>query len=65
VDARGVEYDDVTGKIFVTHLGYSGFFLRLMRLDGATGALEDSVTFNHADDLFVTSSGDLLVGSRT
>lgn len=65
VDARGVEYDDVTGKIFVTHLGYSGFFFRLMRLEGATGALEDSVEFSYADDLFLTSIGDLLVGSRT
>jgi hypothetical protein len=65
VDARGVEYDEVTGKIFVTHLGYSGFFFRLMRLDGTTGVLEDDVVFTYADDLFVTSTGDLLVGSRT
>lgn len=65
VDIRGVEYDDVPDKIFVTHLGYTNFSFRLMRLDGLTGALEDNVEFWYADDLFVMSSGDLLVGSRT
>lgn len=64
-DIRGVEYDEVTDKIFVTHLGHSNFFFRLMRLDGATGTLEDDVVFTYADDLFVMSTGDVLVGSRT
>jgi hypothetical protein len=63
-DARGLEYDDVTGRLFVTHLGHSGFFYRLMELDFATGALLDDTAFTYADDLFVTLSGDLLVGSR-
>lgn len=64
VDARGLEYDDVSGRLFVTHLGHSGFFHRLMQLDFATGALIDDTSFTYADDLFVTMSGDLLVGSR-
>jgi hypothetical protein len=64
-DVRGVEYDEETDKIFVTHLGHSNFFFRLMRFDGATSVLEDDVVSLYADDLFVMSTGDLLVGSRT
>jgi hypothetical protein len=36
-----------------------------MRINASTGVLEKSVTFNYADDLFLTQSGTLLVGSRT
>jgi hypothetical protein len=64
-DIRGVEYDPATNKMFVTHLGHSGFFFQIMRIDGTTGALEESVGLNYADDLFITPTGTLLVGSRT
>jgi hypothetical protein len=64
-DIRGVEYDDVRDKIFVAHLGNSGSLYSVMQLNGVTGALEDGVRFSYADDLFVMSSGELLVGSRT
>lgn len=63
VDVRGVEYDPVTDKLFVTHLGYSDFYFRLMRINATTGALEKSVEFNYADDLFLLANGNLLVGS--
>jgi hypothetical protein len=64
-DIRGVEFDPATNNMFVTHLGHTGFFFQIMRIDWLTGALEESVEFHYADDLFVTLEGDLLVGSRT
>lgn len=64
-DIRGVEFDPVTNNMFVTHLGHTGFFFQIMRFDWLTGTLEENVTLNYADDLFVTREGDLLVGSRT
>ena len=36
-----------------------------MRVNATTGALLNSADFNYADDLFLDSSGNLLVGSRT
>lgn len=65
VDARGVEYDPATGKLFVTMLGYSDFYFRLMRFDRTTGLLEANTSFWYGDDIFLTNSGNLLVGSRT
>lgn len=64
-DIRGVEFDPATNNMFVTHLGHTGFFFQIMRVDWLTGALEESITLNYADDLFVTEEGNLLVGSRT
>jgi hypothetical protein len=64
-DIRGIEYDPATNKLFVTHLGHSDFFFKIMRLDATTGTLEKTADFNYADDLFLTDSGNLLVGSRT
>lgn len=62
---QGIEYDAVTDSIFVTMLGYTGFSFQLMRVNGATGALENHVTFTYANDLFLTIGGELVVGSRT
>lgn len=64
-DIRGIEYNAITNDLFVTELGHTGFSFQIMRLDAATGVLEKNVEFNYADDLFLTSSGTLLVGSRT
>jgi hypothetical protein len=64
-DIRGIEYNPTTNILFVTHLGHSDFFDRIMRVNATTGALLSSVVFNYADDLFLDSSGNLLVGSRT
>jgi cysteine-rich repeat protein len=64
-DVRGIEYEPSSDKVFVTHLGHTGFNFRLMRVDAATGVLEADVSSHYADDLFVTSDGELLVGSRT
>lgn len=64
-DIRGIEYNPATNDLFVTELGHTGFFFQIMRLDATTGQLEKNATFNYADDLFLTTSGKLLVGSRT
>jgi hypothetical protein len=62
-DIRGIEYDPVHDDLFVTMLGYTGFFFQLMRVNATTGALEKSVAFHYGDDLFRTLSGDVLVGA--
>ena len=62
-DVRGVEYDPATDELFVTQLGYTNFNFQLMRINASTGQFEQSVTFNYADDLFLSESGTLLVGS--
>jgi hypothetical protein len=65
VDVRGIEYDPAADKLFVTELGYTGFFDQLMRINASKGQFEQSVTFSYADDLFLSESNTLLVGSRT
>jgi hypothetical protein len=65
VDVRGIEYDPATDKLFVAELGYTDFFFQLMRINASTGQFEQSVTFSYADDLFLSESNTLLVGSRT
>jgi hypothetical protein len=64
-DIRGIEYNPVTHDLFVTELGHTGFFFQIMRLEAISGLLLDSTTFTYADDLFLTASGQLLVGSST
>ena len=65
MDVRGIEYDPATDKLFATELGYTGFEFRLMRINASTGFLENSIFFWYGDDLFLTQSNTLLVGSRT
>lgn len=65
VDVRGIEYDPATDELFVTELGYTNFYFQLMRINASTGQFEQSVTFSYADDLFLSESNTLLVGSRT
>lgn len=64
-DVRGIEYDPATDNLFVTHLGHSGFFFRIMRIDASSSVLEEDVEFHYAGDLFLTDSGNLIVGSRS
>ena len=65
-NARGVEYDATTNKIFVTELGNSGTgYFRMIKVDGNTGALETSNHFVYGDDLITTSDGRLIAGSQT
>lgn len=64
-DIRGIEYNPATNDLFVTELGQSNFFFQLMRLDATTGTLEKNTTFIYGDDMFLTESGNLLVGSRS
>jgi hypothetical protein len=63
-DVRGVEYDPSSNNLFVTHLGYSGFFDRIMRIDATSGVVEGNTICNDTADLFLTQSGDLLAGCR-
>jgi hypothetical protein len=63
-DIRGIEYNPATNILFVTHLGHTDFFTRIMRVNATTGALLSNTEFYYADDLFIDSSGNLLVGSR-
>jgi hypothetical protein len=64
-DIRGIEYNPSADVLFVTHLGYTGFFDRIMRVNASTGALVNSAIFSYGGDVFLDSSGQLLVGSRT
>jgi hypothetical protein len=63
-DVRGIEYDPAIDKLFATMLGYTNFEFELMRINASTGVLEHSVHFTYGDDLFLTRSNTLLVGSR-
>lgn len=62
-DVEGIEYDPATDRLFACELGYTGFESQLMRINAATGMLENSVPFNYGSDLFLTRSETLLVGS--
>jgi hypothetical protein len=65
VDIRGIAYNPTSNDLFVTELGYTGFSFQLMRLDATSGAVEASTGFWYGDDLYLTDTGQLLVGSRT
>ena len=65
VDVRGIEYDPAINKLFATQLGTSFFSFPLMRIDASTGVLENHVYFVYGDDLFLTRSNTLLVGSQS
>jgi hypothetical protein len=62
-NVQGIEYDPAINKLFATELGYSGFDSPLMRIDASTGVLENWVYFNYGNDLFLTQSNTLLVGT--
>nr|WP_315210453.1 PEP-CTERM sorting domain-containing protein [uncultured Albidiferax sp.] len=64
-DARGVEFNPATGKVFITMLGYTGQYDRLMRFDLQTGQIEKNESFWYSDDMALLADGRLLVGSRT
>jgi hypothetical protein len=64
-DIRGISYNPATKDLFVTELGHSGAFFQLLRYDATTGALQKSTTFTYGDDIQLTTSGLLLVGSRS
>jgi Kelch motif len=64
-NVQGIEYDPAVNKLFATELGYTGFDSPLMRIDASTGVLENWVYFNYGNDLFLTQSNTLLVGSYT
>ncbi|HTO71479.1 MAG TPA: hypothetical protein VMR31_16580 [Myxococcota bacterium] len=64
-DLRGLAYDPSSNDLFVTMLGESDMPFAIMRVSATTGALESWRSFNYADDIFLTSSHQLLVGSDT
>lgn len=65
VDARGVEYDPASDTTFVTMLGYSGMFDKVLAFEGLSNKLVGIETYWYGDDMFVTETGKLLIGSRT
>lgn len=68
VDVRGVEFDPASNKTFVTMLGYSGavnMSFKVLALKGGTNEIEGLENFWYGDDMFVTDTGRLLIGSRT
>jgi len=65
VDARGVAYDAATNDIYVSMLGYTNNNFQLMRLNGKTGALENSTSYWYGDNIILTADNRLIVGSRT
>jgi len=63
-NARGVEYDPIHNKIFVTMIGDSSNPHALMRLNFASGAVETSTRFTYGDDMVFSTDGRLLVGAQ-
>lgn len=63
VDVRAIDYNAATNDLFVTELGAGDFGHQFLRVDAATGALEENTLFIYPDDIFLTETGDLLVGS--
>jgi hypothetical protein len=65
-DIRGIAYDAAANSLFVSELGNSGSgYFELLRLNAATGAVQAGTTYTYGANLFLTQSGDLLVGSWT
>ncbi|TWT78107.1 hypothetical protein Pla123a_08960 [Posidoniimonas polymericola] len=57
----GVEYNPDNSTVYVTQLNGKN----LLSVDWEWGYVKESEYFSYAADMFVTSSGDLLVGSRS
>jgi hypothetical protein len=64
VNVRGVAYSDATDRTYVTMLGYTGFYSRLLAFDGTSNRLVGVTTW-HGNDIHVDDAGNLLVGSGT
>jgi hypothetical protein len=65
VNIWGIEYNPATNKLFVTQLGTTGSIYSILRVNASTGQIETGAAFNYASDLFLTASGNLVVGSWT
>jgi hypothetical protein len=65
VNIWGIEYNPATNKLFLTQLGTTGSIYSILRVNASTGEIETGTEFNYASDLFLTSSGNLAVGSWT
>ncbi len=63
-DNRGIEYDPNANVIYLSMLGYSNFYDRIIKLDGTSGQMLDNEYFNYADDLLLTDDGRLIAASR-
>ena len=64
VNIWGIEYNPATDKLFVTQLG-AGSMYSILRVNASTGDIETGTFFRYASDLFLTGSGNLVVGSWT
>jgi len=60
-NVQGIEYDPLTDTLFATQIGDFLF----MRINASNGELEEFVTLSYGNDLFLTPSNTLLVGSYT
>ena len=65
VNIWGIEYNPATDKLFVTQLGTTGSIYSILRVNASTGEIETGALLNYASDLFLTASGNLVVGSWT
>ena len=64
VNIWGIEYNPATDKLFVTQLG-AGSMYSILRVNASTGDIETGTYLRYASDLFLTASGNLVVGSWT
>ena len=65
---RGVEYDPSNNWIYVSQLGASPIINTpqgIARLDGTTGLFINEVNYTNPNDLWLATSGRLIVGSRS
>ena len=65
VDVRGLEYDPTTNTTFVSMLGYSDFFFKIIALSGFSNVITGVASYTYGADMTVTPDGRLLVGSWT
>jgi cysteine-rich repeat protein len=63
VNIRAIEYDRARNDLYVSQLGYTDFFDRVMRIDASSGGLEADFGFWRGADLFWTIGNTLLVSS--
>ncbi len=62
---HGLAYDPASNFIYATALGSASGAYQLMKVNGTTGAIIASTYFYYGDDVKLTGTGDLLVGSSS
>jgi hypothetical protein len=62
-DIHSIEYDSASNSVFMFHLGYTGHYNELNKLDGSTGDIL-ATTDAHGGDLLLTTDQRLVDGVR-